>query len=97
MLFAIIATDRPDSLEVRMATRDAHLQYLAADPSRLIQAGPLLDETGRPCGSLLIVEFPDRPAVDAFVAADPYSKAGLFANVTVLGHRTVFHDGAQLG
>jgi len=97
MLFAIIATDRPDSLDLRMATREAHLRYLAAEPARLVQAGPLLDQAGRPCGSLLVVEFADRDAVDAFVAADPYSKAGLFESVTVLGHRTVFHDGVQLG
>jgi uncharacterized protein YciI len=34
--------------------------------------------------------MPDRAAVDRFLAADPYTKAGLFQSVTVRPFRKVF-------
>ena len=47
MLFAIICTDRPASLDTRLATRPAHLAYLQTYADKLIQGGPLLDTEGR--------------------------------------------------
>ena len=97
MLFAIICTDRPDSLDVRLATREAHLRYLTTHAERMIHGGPLLDNDGRPCGSLLIVELEDRAAAEGFAAGDPYATVGLFENVVIRGYRTVFRDGAMTG
>jgi hypothetical protein len=34
-------------------------------------------------GSVIILDVPDRAALDAFVANDPYQKAGLFARTTI--------------
>ena len=34
-------------------------------------------------GSLVILEVPDRAAAEAWAAADPYARAGLFAQVTI--------------
>jgi uncharacterized protein YciI len=96
MLFAITCTDRPDSLDTRVAARDAHLRYVASFAERVLQAGPLLDGSGRPCGSLLIVDLQDRVAAEAFAAGDPYARANLFESVVIRGHRVVFRDGALL-
>ena len=82
MLHALICTDRPDALDVRLANRDAHLAHLRADP-RVVQAGPLLGEGGRMRGSLVIFDTDDRAHVEAFAAADPYAAAGLFAEVRI--------------
>ena len=38
-------------------------------------------------GSLLIVDAPDRAAVDQFLRDDPYVKAGLFESVDVRPYR----------
>ena len=40
-------------------------------------------------GSLLVMDFSDRAAVDSFLAGDPYSRAGLFASVRVSPWRKV--------
>jgi uncharacterized protein YciI len=40
-------------------------------------------------GSLLIVDFEDRQAAEAFAAADPYAKAGLFAQVDIVAWKKV--------
>jgi uncharacterized protein YciI len=93
MLFAITCTDRPGALPLRMETRPAHLAHLAAQESRLLLVGPLLDPEGKPCGSLLVVEAEDRAAAEAFANADPYAKAGVFESVVVRPFRAVFKDG----
>lgn len=97
MLFAILCTDRPNSLETRLATRDAHLAYLKTCIDKLVQVGPLLDEANRPCGSLLIIDVTDRAAAESFAASDPYAAVNLFESVVIHGHRTVFRDGALAG
>ncbi len=93
MLFAILCTDRPQSLDLRAATRAEHIAYLETYKSKLVEVGPLLDADGRPCGSLLIVDVADRAAADGFAAGDPYAKAGLFESTIVRGYRVVFRDG----
>ena len=93
MLFAIICTDRPASLDLRLATRPAHIAYLTTYADRVVQGGPLLDTDGRPCGSLLLVDVADRAAAEGFAASDPYSHAGLFESTVIRPFRAVFKDG----
>lgn len=96
MLFAIVCADKPGSLELRMATRPTHLAYLQAHAAKVVQAGPLLDLDGRPCGSLLIVDVADRAEALGFAEADPYAKSGLFESAVVRPWRAVFRDGEQV-
>ncbi len=96
MLFAIICTDRPGGLDLRLATRPTHLAYLTMYASRIVHGGPMLDIEGRPCGSLLIIEAEDRPAAEGFAAEDPYAKAGLFESTVIRPFREVFRDGEAL-
>lgn len=97
MLFAIVCTDRPNSLDTRLAAREAHLGYLATYVEKLVQVGPLLDSDGRPCGSLLIIDVEDRAAAEGFAASDPYAAVNLFESVVIRRYRTVFRDGALAG
>ncbi len=96
MLFSIACTDKPGALETRMATRPEHLAYLESRQASLVLVGPVLDAAGNPCGSLLVVDVPDRAAAEAFAAGDPYAKAGLFESVVIRPFRAVFKDGAKL-
>ena len=89
-LFAIIAHDRPDTGTLRADTRPRHLPYLEAIVAQTVAAGPMLDESGLPTGSLIIADFADLDAAKDFAAADPYAQAGLFAQVSVTGYRQVF-------
>ncbi|MFC4167541.1 YciI family protein [Teichococcus aestuarii] len=97
MLFAIVAEDKPGALELRLATRPTHLEYLDSQVEKLVQAGPVLDAEGKPCGSVLIVEAEDQAAAEAFAAADPYAQAGLFARTTIRPFRQVYAGGQRLG
>ena len=88
-LFVISCIDNPNSLSVRMAAREAHLAYAntGEKPVKVKIGGPYLDEKGNMAGSLLIVDAPDRAAVDQFLRDDPYVKAGLFESVDVRHYR----------
>jgi uncharacterized protein YciI len=83
MQFVILCQDKPESLELRMATRPAHLDYLKTQDAQLLGAGPLLDDKDSPIGSMLMVEFPSEAEAKTFSDNDPYTKAGLFAKVEV--------------
>jgi uncharacterized protein YciI len=75
-----MATDRPNALEIRLATRQAHIDYVRG--SGLVKiGGPLLDAAGEMTGSMLLIEAEDLAAAEAFAAADPYVLAGLFETV----------------
>jgi len=97
LLYAIIASDRPGSLQARLGVRPEHLDRLRAlqEEGRLILAGPhpAIDsidpgEAGF-TGSLIVAEFPDLTAAEAWAAADPYVAAGVFEEVRVKPFRRV--------
>ena len=91
MQFAIYCLDKEGHVQTRLDNRPAHVEHLKAHNDQLLAAGPLLSDDGNAMiGSLLVVEMADRAAVDRFLAADPYSKAGLFQSVTVKPFRKVF-------
>ena len=82
-LYVLVCNDKPDSLELRLANRQAHLAYAGGFAGKLKVAGPLLDEAGNMAGSLLILEADSLEEARAFNLGDPYQKAGLFASVQV--------------
>lgn len=83
MLIALIARDKPGALQTRVETRDAHVAYLK-NTGVVSQAGPLLDDEGQMCGSLVVLDVPDMAAAKAWAADDPYAHAGLFADVQLI-------------
>ena len=90
MLFALICEDKPDSLELRVANRDKHLAFLDTLSGRVHLAGPMLGDDGKAMvGSLLIIEADSAEEIAAISAEDPYTKAGLFAEVTIRPFRQV--------
>ena len=90
MHFVLRCLDKPDSVALRQQTRPDHLTHLDGHLEHILSAGALLGEDGAtPVGSLLIVDFPDRSAVDRFLADDPYAKAGLFERIEVTPWRKV--------
>ena len=82
-LFILTCVDHPGSLARRMAAREAHLAYAGEHLSMIKVAGPLLDEAGDMAGSMFIIEAPDKAAVEAFSAADPYRLADVFERVEI--------------
>ena len=83
MIYALICTDKPDHLSVRMDNRPAHLEFLNDLGDRLKGAGPFLGADGKPSGSLVLIDCADIDDAKATAANDPYAIAGLFASVDI--------------
>ena len=93
MLWTMHCLDRPNGLELRLATRPRHIEYLNSVKSKILFCGPLLSEDGQSMiGSLFIVDVPDRTAAEAFSKNDPYSAAGLFESVVIRRVRKFLFD-----
>jgi len=90
-LFALICHDKPNSLDLRMKNREAHLAFArAASEVKIVLGGPLMSDDGeRMQGSLVIIEAESLAAAQAFSAKDPYLKAGLFERVEIHPWRKV--------
>ncbi len=80
MRVALFCRDKPDSLPLRLANRDAHRAHI--DRSGVVEmAGPLLDESGSMAGSLIVLSVATMAEARAWTDADPYAQAGLFESV----------------
>lgn len=89
MDFLVIAHDRPDAGDLRGRLRLAHLEWVSDKQDRFKYGGPIQLPDGTVVGSVMILDLPDRAALDRHLAADPYFKGGLFETVTVRATRQV--------
>ena len=90
-LYVISWKDKPGSLDLRMATREAHLAFGHSLGDRVKLGGPYLDEAGNMAGSLMIVEADSMEEVQALHDRDPYKLAGLFETSTITPWRVTLN------
>jgi uncharacterized protein YciI len=88
MYFMIYRKDKPGMLHVRLENHARHVEYLAPFTDKILLGGPTLGSgTGTDVndmtGGLIIIDVASWDEVDAFVANDPFTKAGLFATTVV--------------
>lgn len=83
MLFAMIAKDAPDALQLRLDTRPVHLDHLNSLGKKLVFAGALLDDEEKPEGSIVIFDAENLEEAKSLAAADPFVGAGVFASYEV--------------
>ena len=95
MQFLVRAYDGPNMLEKRMAVRPRHLKGMKALGRQIIAAGGLLDEDGKMKGSALIMEFPDRAALDDYLAGEPYVVEGVWQKIVVEPMNVVLVNGEK--
>lgn len=91
-LYVIIGRDGPRGLALRKQHRDAHLAGLEGleAAGRIRHAGPLRDEAGDPCGSVIVLEAESLEEARRQAASDPYVTEGVFASHEVFETLQVF-------
>lgn len=87
MQFVVTAYDGTDADAParRQAARPKHLEgtkQMQANGT-MILGGAMLDDNGTMIGSVMVVEMPDRAAVDAWLAKDAYSTGGVWKKIEV--------------
>lgn len=97
-LFLINARDKAKSGDLRLATRQAHLEWAGDSRHRIAMAGPVLSEDGETmCGSTFVIEFDSLDEAKAWAAEDPYAKAGLFERTEIIPFIWLIGDGPKNG
>jgi len=88
MQFIIIGKDGKDgdALGRRIKARDNHLSYSedAAKRGEQLMAAAMLDEAGQMNGSVMIVEFEDRDALDHWLENEAYVTGEVWKDVLVI-------------
>lgn len=97
MWYMIYSEDVPNSLPKRKQARPAHIERLQAlkDLGRLLIAGPCpaidSEDPGEAgfTGSLVVADFDDLAAAQAWADSDPYLGAGVYEKVVVKPYKKV--------
>ena len=91
MQFLVIARDGTDpaALDCRMAARGPHFERLPAmlAAGEMLMGGALLDDDGKMIGSTALVDFPDRAALDRWLAVEPYVTGDVWRDIEVVPFR----------
>lgn len=91
MPYMIETFDKPGHHELRLEIRDDHLAYLDAHSTLLLACGAKLsDDASTASGGLYLVDIETREEAEAFIRQDPFSKAGLFEDVTIVRWRQAY-------
>lgn len=84
MVYVFRLLDRPDAGALRQRVRPEHKACLAAVADRIAFAGPLTGDDGvTMIGSLLAIDFDSRDAAQAWLTEEPFTRAGLYADVEI--------------
>jgi len=84
MLWAITCDDKPDTAAIREKHLLPHRAYLQSQKGILVLAGATQSDDGNTAiGSLFIVNANSRAEAKAFSDGDPFTQAGVFANVKI--------------
>jgi len=87
MQFVVIGYDENDdqALDRRLAARDAHLALSdeAVQTGEQILGAALLNDDDNMCGSVMVVDFPSRDELDAWLENEPYIKGKVWEKVKV--------------
>ena len=86
--FIVIGRDSSDdkALERRKAAREEHMKLVNAgvESGQNIMAAALLNGEGQMAGSIMIVEFEDRNALDKWLEDEPYVTGNVWSNIEII-------------
>ncbi len=87
MQFLVTAYDGTDAgaMDRRMAVRSQHMELVKAmkQEGRYLYAAAILDDAEKMIGSVLLVDFPSREALDEWLKIEPYVTGDVWREIDV--------------
>lgn len=87
MQYLLLGYDGKDdqALERRLAVRDQHLAHVEESKAsgNVLYGAAVLDDADRMIGSMMVLEFDDRAALDAWLAREPYVAGNVWQDLTI--------------
>lgn len=97
-LFLINARDKAGATDLRLANRQAHLEWAGGFADKIAMAGPVLSDDGETmAGSTFVIEFDSIDEAKNWATEDPYAKAGLFDRTEIIPFIWLIGDGPSNG
>ena len=94
MPYIIETWDKENHMHVRQEHRPVHLDFLEENKAILLACGAKLNDDGTDLGGgIYIVDLDSLEEAEKFIAEDPFSKAGLFRQVTITRWRKAYLNG----
>ncbi len=88
MQFVIIGRDGTDekAMERRMAARESHIAAFkdGLEKGQNIIGGALLNDNEEMAGSMLVVDFESREALDEWLKTDSYVSGGVWQDIEII-------------
>jgi uncharacterized protein len=86
MQFIVTGYDLPDALPRRLEVRQQHIDLCGVMKAKgeMLYGVALVDDAGQMKGSLIILDLPDRAAVDAYLKVEPYIANKVWGKVEVV-------------
>ena len=92
MPFYVHAEDRPGAGTGLLDLAEAHWSYMDRFADRLILRGPTLSDDGTEhTGSVHVIDLADRASAERFAAEEPYRRAGLYQQITIVRAVVLLH------
>ena len=83
-LFVMIGTDHPPhSMPLRDSIRPEHRDYVLGNAGKIRLAGAFVDGQDNQCGTMLVFEADSAEEVWDWIRAEPFYKAGVYADMQV--------------
>lgn len=69
----------------RLAARERHLELgmQLVEAGQLLYGAAILDDTGQMIGSVLILDYPSRTELEAWLAIEPYVTGGVWRRIEI--------------
>ncbi|MBI1216250.1 MAG: hypothetical protein GC185_10595 [Alphaproteobacteria bacterium] len=85
MQFVIIAKDHADAAPRRKEARQAHLDGIAAlkAEGKMLYAAALLNDAGEMNGSMIVCDFADNAALEAWLQKEPYVTTRVWGDIDI--------------
>lgn len=88
MQFMLLGYDGKDddALGRRLAVREQHLAFgdRLITEGKMLFATAILDDDNKMIGSMLVLEFPSRAELDAWLEIEPYVTGGVWREIHIL-------------
>ena len=87
MQFIVLAYDGTDgeALDRRMQAREEHLRLVKdkVEAGEHLYGAALLDEEGKMIGSMMVVEYPSREALEDWLKVEPYVMGNVWQEIDI--------------
>jgi uncharacterized protein len=83
-MFVCEMLDGPDGAERRKTAGSAHHNYQKGVMDTFVARGPMRsDDASKVIGTTYVIQVKDRAAAEAFIAAEPLNRAGVFSEIRI--------------